>query len=886
MPLPSSSPLWHRLPFGLHAARLGIAAVSLFVPLHAALAQAPAVAPGTTAATAATTVSVTGQVQDSSGAIVPKVLIEVRRQNGLLAASVESDSAGHFTIPQVAPGDYKLSATLPGFDPLSRALRIGRTAPAPLTLTLKVASLATSVTVSASDSVELAAPDANKDTPSISDSDMKTLPILDNDVVSTLSALLDTGATGEGGATLMVDGVEMKTVGVSPSAIERVSINQDPYSAQYRQPGRGQIEIITKSTADKFHGAATFTFRDSVFNATNYFARVKPPDQRRIYEGFLTGPIRPLKDTTFLFSANRQEDDFFDAVDATTPTGVVNENVRAPYRSTSLTMKVAHQINDHHNAFLLYRFYDASHANANVGSQTLPEAGYSSYNFDMDITFHDDLILSPTLLNQFNFMFERNIDRTVSNSATPAIHVEGAFSGGGAQNDTLQTENNPNFSDIVSWTTHKIHQVKFGVQLPNLGRRILEDYTNRQGTYTFASLAAYEQNTPVTYTLQQGQARFLTHFDQPGAFLQDQIQVSQRMTVTPGVRYDFQNALPGTMDAVQPRLSVAYVLDQKHGMVIRTGAGTYMRRVGANVGQQLARYEHAQERSLLLTQNLCYPDITKCNSLAAQPPNLFNFQPNLKAPMQAYFGLSVERKMTKDSTLTIGYNGYRGWHALRGIDVNAPLAPFTSNARPDPNFGQILQQQSGGYQKSDDLSVSFRGRLTNAFSGFLQYDYEHADSNTEWSTFMPENQFDPNAEWGRSSFDQRHRLNIFGTFLPDKPLHVGFGFNEYTPQPYTITTGTDDFHTGVLNARPEGVPRNSLDGGDFQDLQVRLGYTYRLRPLLKDASPTVALSLSSFNTLNRANFGGYVGVITSPDFMQPTWASNPRRLQMQASYNF
>ena len=102
---------------------------------------------------------------------------------------------------------------------------------------LKVASLATTVVVNAGEASDVAAPDQNQDTPSISSSDMKTLPMLDNDVVATLSALLDAGAAGEGGATLMVDGVEMKNVGVSTAAIERVSINQDPYSAQYRQPG-------------------------------------------------------------------------------------------------------------------------------------------------------------------------------------------------------------------------------------------------------------------------------------------------------------------------------------------------------------------------------------------------------------------------------------------------------------------------------------------------------------------------------------------------------------------------------------------------------------------------------------------------------------------------
>jgi hypothetical protein len=847
---------------------------------------------------------ITGQLQDESGAIVPGAHIQLRRADGSVLAVTQSDAGGKFTVAQPAPGDYRLSITLKGFDPLVRQLRVSQTALAPLAFTLKVASLAQSVTVSANDAVELTAPDANQNTPSISANDMKTLPLLDNDVVTTLESLLNTGAAGESGATLVVDGVEMKQLGVSPSAIERVSINQDPFSAQYRQPGRGQVEIITKNTADKYHGGATWTFRNSSLAATNYFAKVKAPEMRSFYEGFLTGPIRPLKDTTFLYSMQRQQQNSYPQVNATTPTGLVNESVQAPYRNTQLTMKVAHQINDHHSIFGLYRFFDSNRVNSNVGGQTLPEAGYTARYFDMDVTFHDDLILSPTKLNQFNILFERNIDRTTSATNAPAIVVAGAFRGGGAQHDTLQTENNPNISDIVSWTTHKIHQLKFGVQLPNLGRRVLEDYTNRQGTYTFGTipgctptgssdthcspLAAYAAGTPTSFSIQQGQAKFITHFDQPSAFFLDQIQVTPRLTVTPGVRYDFQNALPGTMDAVLPRLSIAYVIDPKHGLVLRTGGGTYMRRVGVNIGQQLARYQYAAERSLLITQNVCYvPNPTiYCGTLGSQPPNIFTFAPGIKSPMLGYYGLSLERQLTKTATVTVEYEGFRGWHALRSIDVNAPLPPFTSAARPNPNFGQVLEQDSGGYQKNDSMTITYRGRLSSAFSGYMQYEYQHSDANTEWSTFMPENQYDPNAEWSRSSYDQRHRLNLFGTFYPDKPLTLGVGFYEYSPTPYTVTTGTDDFHTGVLNARPEGVARNTENGDDYQDLQVRLGYTWKLRPPMKDASPTLQLSLSSFNTMNRPNLNGYDGVVGTPDFLQPTSASNPRRLQIGAAYNF
>jgi hypothetical protein len=867
---------------------LRMLAMPLLALATAAFAQTPVmtVASGVPVATHST---LTGKVLDPTRAIIPGAEVQLKRVDGTVVSSAVTDSAGHFLLTQPAPGDYHLSVVLPGFTPLDRALRITASPLAPLTLTMDLAGVVTSVTVNADQDQLAAAPENNSDAATVSTDDMKSLPIFDADIVATLSAFLDAGVAGEGGTTLMVDGIESKTVGVSPSAIERVSVNQDPYSAEYRQPGRGQIEIITKSTADHFHGSVSFTFRDAALNATNYFATSKPPEQRRIYEGYLTGPIKPLRDTAFLFSLTRKEEDTFTQVLATTlPTVMPAQNITAPTRSTNLSMKVSHQFNERHSAYVLYRLNDASEANQTVGGLVQEPDGYVDYTFDMDLTFHDDFTLSANKLNQFDVRFERNLDRIAGNQQTPQVMVEGVATFGGAQQDAYNTENNPSINDTFSWTlaTHMPQQIKFGVQISDLGRRILDDETNRQGTYTFASAAAFAANTPASFSIQQGQSRFQTLYARPGAFVLDEIQATPRLTVTPGLRYDFQNTLSNTKDGLEPRLTLAYLVDKAHALVIRTGGGLFIRRVGVNIGQQLARYQFAAERSLLLTTNLCYPDITVCNALAAQPPSLFTYQPGLQAPEQAYFGLSIERQLTKNSTVSLGYNGYRGWHALRSVDINAPLPPFASPARPNPNFAQVLQLQSAGYQKTDGMSLSYRGRIGNAFSGFMQYTLQHADTNTTFSTFIPQNQYNPNDEWSRSDFDQRQRLALFGTFYPDKPITLGLGFYNNTPLPYTITTGTDVYQTGLFNARPAGVPRNSLNGGSFQDVQLRLNYNHKLHPRLKDDASVIALSLSSFNTLNRANFSNYDGVITSPDFRQPTTASDPRRLQLSASYSF
>ena len=829
-----------------------------------------------------------GVVRDPTGALVPGAKVQLERAGEVVIGSVTTDSGGRFQLALPLSGDYELLVACPGFSPLDRKLHVAQTPSSPLTLTMALASVADSVTVSASD-VDVAAPDANKDAATITADDVKNLPIFDGDIVAALAPFLDAGVAGEGGTTLMVDGVESSSLAVATSAIQSVTTNEDPYSAEYRQPGRGQVEIITKSTADHFHGEASFTYRNSALNGTNYFATVKPSEDRRLYEGYLTGPIKPLRDTAFLFSMSRKERNVDTQVLATTlPTVMPEQNVPAPTRTTQITMKVSRQYNDHHSAYVLYTFEDDGGVNQNVGALVQASAGYKDNDFDQHLTYHDDLTISPTILNQLTLHYERDYQSSISTNKVPQIIVNGVATFGGAQLDAVYTENNPTITDQVSWSVskHLPQQMKFGIQLPNLGRRVWEDMTNRQGTYTFASAAAFASGTPSSFSIQQGQSRFTTLFAQPSAFFLDQMQVTSRLTVTPGMRYDFQNTLSNTKDGFLPRLSIAYLADKAHALVVRVGGGFYIRRVGVNIGQQLARYQFAAERNLLLTTNLCYPDINACNTLANDPPSLFQYQPNLQAPQQGYFGLSVERQVTKNSTVSLGYNGYRGWHALRSVDINAPLPPFTSPVRPNPNFAQVLQLQSQGYQKTDGMNLSYRGRIRNIVSGFLQYTWQHADSNTEFSTFQPQNQYEPNDEWSRTAFDQRQRLSMFATLYPDKPLTLGIGFFNNTPLPYTVTTGTDVYQTGIFNARPAGVPRNSLNGGSFQDVQLRLGYTHKLHPGKKDDESALAFSASSFNTLNRVNFETYDGVQGSPDFMQPTTASDPRRIQLQVGYSF
>jgi hypothetical protein len=136
-----------------------------------------------------------------------------------------------------------------------------------------------------------------------------------------------------------------------------------------------------------------------------------------------------------------------------------------------------------------------------------------------------------------------------------------------------------------------------------------------------------------------------------------------------------------------------------------------------------------------------------------------------------------------------------------------------------------------------------------------------------------------------ADFNQRHRLDMLGTLSPGSNVNVGVALALYSGRPYSVTTGIDDFHTGVANARPAGVPRNSLEGPGYADLDLRLSRDF-FDSARKGDGPTMTVGIDAFNVLNRVNYVGYIGTLSSPFFGHAVAAQSPRRLQLSVRTRF
>jgi len=129
------------------------------------------------------------------------------------------------------------------------------------------------------------------------------------------------------------------------------------------RPGRGRIEVITKQAAPQYHGTFNFIFRDYHLNASDRFASSKPPEQRRIFEGSLIGPIGRSGKTSFLISGNRQEEDLQAVIFARNASGQITGNVANPQRNTEFAGRISSVINENHNIAFQYSFQQDSGQN-------------------------------------------------------------------------------------------------------------------------------------------------------------------------------------------------------------------------------------------------------------------------------------------------------------------------------------------------------------------------------------------------------------------------------------------------------------------------------------------------------------------------------------------
>lgn len=563
---------------------------------------------------------------------------------------------------------------------------------------------------------------------------------------------------------------------------------------------------------------------------------------------------------------------------------MIQDVVANPSRDTEFSASVSHQKSEKTTMTLRFSRESDHQIGARVGGLTLPQGAVRVDSGESQLVFSVNTVLSSRLLHQTRLTYAQEFDDITGVSRAPRIVVQDAFTAGGAQQDLLRTEHHATLTDAFTWT-HVRHTVKAGINIPDWSRRGFDDKTNTAGTFYFAGLAQYRASQPYAFIQQRGDGRQVFLDKVLGVFAQDEFQISPRVTVAAGLRYDWQNYFRDRNN-VAPRGSIAWAPAHLARTIVRAGAGVFYDRSGPVVISDLLTSRAGLLRRYVITDP-GYPEpLGPGQSIDAEPAAVVQLAPDVHLPSTLQYSAGVERQIGKATAVSVTYVAMRGYDLFRSRDLNAP-APPAYDIRPDATRGVVRQVESAGRLVSHSLQVMVRGNVTRAFSGQMQYSLGRARNDTNGVGWFPANDYDLSGEWARADFDRRHGFEGLGTLKLGAAMRLGVAVSLSTGKPYTILAGEDLYRNARGTARPSGVPRNSLDGPAFASLDLRWSRDIPLHARPKPRDPwSLTVAIDGFNVLNRTNENAYVGTITSPLFGRATSAQPPRRLQLSLRTKF
>ena len=304
----------------------------LILVVVASLPPSQAVAQGET------TSAIVGQVRDTTNAVVPGATVAIANLETGLRRSAKTDDAGRFNFPQLKPGTYSVKAEAQGFEPQQNNNVIsGLGQKQTVDFTLKVAR--SNETVEVSSEAPLINPENANTSTTLNTSALEDLPNPGGDLTYPLQfspgALINTAGSGNdfvGGTNgygnvefnglpalsngYIVDGLETNdpltnlNSGLSTNlvlglnSISEVTVNTLSYSVDQGRYGASQVNYVTKSGANQFHGNLYELWNGSLLNAADYFTNATPGNHKpgatvNHFGGSVGGPI--AHDKLFFF---------------------------------------------------------------------------------------------------------------------------------------------------------------------------------------------------------------------------------------------------------------------------------------------------------------------------------------------------------------------------------------------------------------------------------------------------------------------------------------------------------------------------------------------------------------------------------------------------------
>lgn len=802
-----------------------------------------------------------GQVTDPSGASLVGATVLLTTPSGA-SMDTATNKEGVYEFKNLPAGTYEIKAVAAGFAMFDKggiALAAGQSLRVDIPLTLEVQQQKVEVT---SSTTQLdVSPQNNANSIVLQGKDLEALSDDPDELSSELQALAGPSA-GPNGGQIYIDGF---TAGQLPpkASIREIRINQNPFSSEYDKLGYGRIEIFTKPGTDKLHGQLQMLGNASAFNSRNPFETaqdgVSPPDYNsEQYSGNIGGPIN--KKASFFFNIERRNIGALNVVsaqvlDPANNFAIVPESlaVANPQTRTNLSPRIDYQLTPNNTLTVRYQYFRDVVANAGVGQFNLPETGSDTLGVEHTFQATDTQIIGAHAINESRFQFVHSDNENTPLQTGTTLDVGGAFrgngSGGFGSSDIQKRYEYQN----TTFLNYGKHAWKFGGRIRSTNDRD-QVSNNFNGTFSFGSrqnpdptcIPAPANNnciiTPIvayqiteqgiaaglpfaTIQAMGGGASYYTQTLQTaggtqiipstvtlvdaGLFIQDDWKIRPNVTFSYGLRFETQNNVPDKSDFA-PRIGLAWGIGgsakNPPKTVLRAGFGIFYDRFTYDLVETQQRFNQQNPlQQQLQIQNptffLPVPNPVPAGTLVSTQYQTNN---NLRAPYTIQTGVTLERQLTKFANIAFTYLNSRGIDQLYTNNLN-PFLPATDTSaagRPFPTLGNIFQYESAADFEQNQLIINGSVRLGAKLSLFGYYTYNNANSDTSGPNSFPSDPRDLKVDYGRASFDIRHRLFLGGTI----GLPRGFRLSPFVIAssgiPFNITTGTDPFQDNLYNVRP------------------------------------------------------------------------------------
>ena len=787
---------------------------------------------------------------------------------------------------------------------------------------------------------------------------------------------IQAGASTRSQVNVFIDGVSLKNKlregGIAgqqnsrgnpfgQTAVQEFRVLTQNYKAEYEQAGSAIITAVTRSGTNEFHGELFGQYTDdslTEIDAINErFDRPKPDFKRIQYGGALGGPI--IKDRLFFFGSyeGNDQDRAFNVIAGGSPElqqqveeasgrsiSEFEGSFTSPFRADFYFGKLTFLPDDRNTIDLSANRREESDIQ-NFGGTTSFEAAEDKQNRV------DSVLLSWThdgdsFVNEFKASFlDYVFNPTSLNPDLPQFEYLGIITFGGKDSTRREEQKGYTFRNDFTYTGLDNHIFKAGASVEFLDVK----FDNRsfvQPRYTYFLDAAnnLDFSFPAEARLGLGNSLIETDNTIIGLYVQDDWQVSDRLELNLGLRWDYETngfnndyvtpdsaasalrALPETfyfdpenyisdgsdrdpfLGAFAPRFGFSWDMTGDRDWVLFGGAGRYYdRNTFSNTVDEIARLrnpigvfrfsEDGAPRNGLPTVAWDPRYLTReglielRNTSTSGLPELFAVPENARPPVNDQFTLGI-RHSFGDWTATVtgayqnGRNGYTNLFATRrdgGLGNccdTSPVIPF--------GYSNVLI----GY---DGLDTTYRAvyftldkpyREDDGYGVNISYTVGRGAQNGN-DLFSLDGTVPDSYGFRARPGDERHRLVLSG--IVDLPLGLRFSTLSTfgSGRAYQVVDATDGFDNGALRITSAYPEKTCVDGiFQFCEVNVTLAKIFEL-----GGDHQVELALDVFNVFDNTNYGGFDGFTSATDPLEPGVEgffvqTLPRRLQFRARYQF